>query len=108
MVQKQFGRFVKQIHVEYDYYVITVLYSSFQKNCLNKKKTILLGTYLPPSNSFYKDCEIENGVTLVEKCIFDIIEQQGELPFLVFCDLNARTGTANANEDTRHYFGYGK
>ena len=35
---------------------------------------------------------------LVENCIFDIIEQHGELPFLVFDDLNARTGTANVNE----------
>ena len=35
---------------------------------------------------------------LVENCISDIIEQHGELPFLVFGDLNARTGTANANE----------
>ena len=36
-------------------------------------------------------------MSLVENRIFDIIEQQGELPaFLVFGD--ARTGTANAND----------
>ena len=35
-------------------------------------------------------------MSLVENRIFDIIEQHGELPFLVFGD--ARTGTANANE----------
>ena len=28
---------------------------------------------------------------LVENCIFDIIEQHGELPFLGFGDLNTRT-----------------
>ena len=37
-------------------------------------------------------------MSLVENCIFNIIEQHGELAFWVFGDLNARTGTANANE----------
>ena len=37
-------------------------------------------------------------MSLVENCIFYISEQHGELPFLVFGDLNARTGTANAKE----------
>ena len=37
-------------------------------------------------------------MSLAENCILDIIEQHGELPFLVFDDLNARTGTANVNE----------
>ena len=35
---------------------------------------------------------------LVENCIFDITEQHGELSFLGFGDLNARTATANANK----------
>jgi len=34
-------------------------------------------------------------MSLAENCIFDITEQHGELPFLVFGDLNARTRTAN-------------
>ena len=96
LVRKQFARFVKQIHVEYDYCVVLQLskeLSGLDKDC------ILLGVYSPPSNSiYYKDCETENGMSLVEDCIFDIIEQHGELPFLVFGDLNARTGSANANE----------
>ena len=87
---------VKQIHVEYGYCVVLQLskeLSGLDKDC------ILLGVYSPPSNSiYYKDCEIFNGMSLVENCIFDIIEQHGQLPFLVFGDLNARTGTANANE----------
>ena len=67
--------------------------SGLEKDC------ILLGVYSPPSNSiYYKDCETENGTSLVENCNFDIIEQHGELHFLVFGDSNARTGTANANE----------
>ena len=96
LVRKQFARFVKQIHVEYEYCVVLQIskeLSGLDKDC------ILLGVYTPPSNSvYYKDCEIDNGMSLIENCIFEIIEQHGELPFLVFGDLNARTGTANANE----------
>ena len=104
LVRKQFARFVMQIHVEYDYCVVLQLSKELfglDKDC------ILLGIYLPPSNSiYYKDCEIDNGMSLVENCTFDIIDQHGELLFfsflfllfLVFGDSNARTGTANANE----------
>ena len=96
LVRKQFARFVKQIHVEYDYCVVLQLSKELfglGKDCL------FLGLYLPPSNSIhYKDCEIDNGMSLVENCIFQIIEQHGGLPFLVFGDLNVRIGTANANE----------
>ena len=96
LVRKQFARFVKQIHVEYDYCVVHQL--SKESFGLNKG-CILLGIVLPPSNSIYnKNCETDNGMSLVENCIFDVIDQHGELPFLVFGDLNARTGTANANE----------
>ena len=83
----------------YDYCVVLRLskeLSGLDKDC------ILLGVYSPPSNSIYyiyKVCEIDNGMSLVENCIFDIIEQDGaELPFLGFGDLNARTATANANK----------
>ena len=96
LVRKQFARFVKQIHVEYDYCVVLQL--SKELFGLNKD-CILLGIVSPPSNSiYYKNCETDNGMSLVENCIFDVIDQHGELPFLVFGDLNARTGTANANE----------
>ena len=37
-------------------------------------------------------------LTSLIHCIFDIIEQHGEFPFLVSDDLNAGTGTANSNE----------
>ena len=79
LVRKQFARFVKQIHVEYDYCVVLQLSKELfglDKDC------ILLGIYLPPSNSKnYKDCEIDNGMSLVENCIFVIIDQHSELPF---------------------------
>ena len=96
LVRKQFARFIKQIHVEYDYCVVIQL----SKELLGlNNDCILLGIYLPPSNSiYYKDCEIDNGMSLIENCIYDVMEQHGELSFLVFGDLNVRTGTANANE----------
>ena len=61
LVRKQFARCVKQIHVEYDYCVVLRLskeLSGLDKDC------ILLGVYSPPSNSiYYKDCEIDNGMS---------------------------------------------
>ena len=79
LVRKQFARFVKQIHVEYDYCVVLQLSKELfglDKDC------ILLGIVSPPSNSiYYKNCEIDNGMSLVENCIFVIIDQHSELPF---------------------------
>ena len=61
LVRKQFARFVKQIHVEYDYCAVLQLseeLSGLDKDC------ILLGVYSPPSNSiYYKDCETDNGLS---------------------------------------------
>ena len=53
--------------------------------------------YLPPSQSlYYVDTEIDIEVSLLEHCIIDIFEDVGELPVLIFGDLNARTCDANA------------
>ena len=35
---------------------------------------------------------------LLEHCIIDILEETGEVPIIIFGDLNARTGDANARE----------
>jgi len=66
LVRKQFDRFVKQIHVEYDYCVVLQL--SKEPSGLDKDCT-LLGVYSSPSNSiYYKDCEIDNGMPLSVRC----------------------------------------
>ena len=58
---------------------------------------VLIGMYLPPSQSLcYADAEIDNGVSLLEHGIIDILEETGEVPIIIFGDLNARTGDANA------------
>ena len=60
---------------------------------------VLIGMYLPPSQSlYYADTEIDNGVSLLERCIIDILEETGEVPIIIFGDLNARTGNTNAGE----------
>ena len=60
---------------------------------------VLIGMYLPPSQSlYYADTENDNGVSLLEGCIIEILEETGEVPIIIFGDLNARTGDANARE----------
>ena len=60
---------------------------------------VLLGSYTPPANSvYYKETEITNGISPIEQCIMDVIETVGDLPVVVFGDLNARTGSENATE----------
>ena len=44
------------------------------------------------------DTETDNGLSLLEHCITDILEETGEVPIIIFGDLNARTGDANARE----------
>ena len=89
LVRKQFARFVKQIHVQYDYFVVLRLskeLSGLDKDC------ILLGVYSPLQIVYItKTVKLIMECPLVENCIFDIIEQHGELPFLGFGDLNTRT-----------------
>ena len=60
---------------------------------------VLIGMYLPPSQSlYYADTEIDNGDSLLEHCITEILEETGEVPSIIFGDLNARTGNTNARE----------
>ena len=57
---------------------------------------VLIGMYLPSSQSlYYADTEIDNGVSLLEGCITEILEETGEVPIIIFGDLNARTGTVS-------------
>ncbi|KAK7506236.1 hypothetical protein BaRGS_00002348 [Batillaria attramentaria] len=54
---------------------------------------VLLGVYVPPCNSeYYTEIEIENGITMVEQCILDVLEHVGDVELLLCGDFNARTG----------------
>ena len=96
LVRKELSRFVDRIHTEYDNIIILKL----SKELLGtESEVVLLGSYTPPANSvYYKETEITNGISLTERCIMDVIETVGDLPLVVFGELNARTGFENATE----------
>ena len=96
MVRKTLAPFVNRIYVEYDNVIVLRLakeLTGLTSEC------VLVGVYIPPPNSvYYKETEIENGIYLLEQCIIDLYEEYGEVPLLVFGDLNARTGCTNARD----------
>lgn len=96
LVKKEISHFVERVETEYDNCVVLKL----AKELLGlESDVLLLGTYLPPANSaYYNETEISNGVSIMEECILDLIENVGDLPFILFGDLNARTGSRNARE----------
>ena len=64
----------------------------------------LLGSYVPPANSvYYKETEVTSGISLIEQCVLGAIEKLGDLPLIVFGDLNARTGSDNTTETNDDY-----
>ena len=49
--------------------------------------------YLPPTSSTYSwETEIHSGIALSEQCVLDIVEDLGDVPFILFGDFNARAG----------------
>ena len=58
---------------------------------------MLLAVYLPPSSSsYYHETDIQNGVAMTEQCTLDVVENLGDLPFILSGDFNARTGNENS------------
>ena len=105
LIRKSCAPFVKQIHVEIDNCLVFKLSKSLTgliTDCL------LIGMYIPPSQSaYYSETEIDNGLLLLEQCICDVVEEYGELPMMIFGDLNARTGNNNAKQLSLPDFGTG-
>lgn len=57
---------------------------------------IVLGVYISSADSpYYKDTDIYNGISMLEDCILDIMIWS----FIVFGDINARTGNKNLSKD---------
>ena len=66
------------VRVEFDNCVTLNLLKELTVDC------VLIGMYLPPSQSlYYADTEIDNGVSLLEHCIIDILEETGEVPIII-------------------------
>lgn len=96
LMKKEFVKFVEQLHVEYD----NIIALKISKDLMGTDVPVVwLGAYLPPSASnYYKDTDIHNGVSILENCMLDLSESQGDVLFFVCGDLNSRTGNENPRE----------
>jgi len=92
-VRKQFSHLVQQLHIETDNTLVLKLKAELLgqiSDCL------LIGTYLPPENAkYYEETDIYNGVSMLEDCLIEVVKEHGDLPLILFGDLNSRTGTCN-------------
>ncbi len=97
LIRKELGKYVEQVTVEYDNIIVIKL----SKDLFGTNTPIvLLGVYLPPtSSSYYRETEIHNGIALIEQCVMDIVEDLGDVPFILFGDFNARTGNKNPENE---------
>lgn len=54
----------------------------------------LVSTYLPPINSpFYDITDFDNGVSMLDQCLLDILEKKDDAAFIMCGDFNARTSS---------------
>ena len=97
LVRKCFVNLVERITVEHNNIVVLKLSKELFDTNL---PVMLLGAYLLPSNSeFYRMADISNGIAILEQCIMDLMDNFGNVQFLLIGDLNARTGGENAKEE---------
>ena len=96
LVKKELAKYVTKINFEYD----NMIAITIDKAILGTDTpVVLLGVYLPPSSSpYYADTEINNGVAMLEQCIMDILEESGDVNFILLGDFNSRTGSQNSHE----------
>ena len=89
LVRKELCKYVEWIYVETDNIIVLRLSHRLlgtPTDCL------LVGAYLPPEKSpYYEETDINNGVSLLEDCLLDLIRVCGDIPFIICGDLNART-----------------
>ena len=63
-------------------------------------KIWFFNVYLPPTVSTYSwETEIHSGIALIELCVMDIVEDLGDVLFILFGDFNARTGNKNPENE---------
>ena len=96
LVKKYLKNHVFKLHVEYDNTVVLKLDGQlFDSNM----PVLLTATYLPPTGSpYYAEMDVNNGVSFLEQCLLDIVEEFPGCPLIVGGDLNSRTGDDNGRE----------
>ena len=89
LLRKEFGKHVDYVKVEHDNMIVIKLSRDlFGKNA----PIVLLGVYIPPTSfAYYRETEIHNRTALTERCILDIVEDLGHMPFISFGDFSARS-----------------
>ena len=101
LVKKQWSKNIERVHVEFDNLVVMKLSADFLGTDTH---VLLIGGYVPPiSSGYYKDTDIYNGITILEQCIMDMMEEFGNVPFILLGDFNARTGNECPECDEMNY-----
>ena len=49
-------------------------------------------TWIPQNSPFYDICDYDNGITMLERRLFGIVEKNEDASFILCGDFNARTG----------------
>ena len=95
LIKKSLTPFVTYIYLDYN----NMLAFKIDHALLGTSQDcILLGAYIPPENSpFYKQTEIQNGISVIEDVLLDLQCKYEDVDFILCGDLNARIGNKNSN-----------
>lgn len=93
LVKKCFSRFIRNIDTNYENIIVIEISKLLFGT---DTEMYLICTYLPPVDSpFYEVSDFNNGISILEHCLLDILEKFGEVAVIICGDLNARTSNEN-------------
>lgn len=93
LVKKCFSRFIRNIDINYENIIVIEISKLLFGT---DTEMYLICTYLPPVDSpFYEVSDFNNGISILEHCLLDILEKFGEVAVIICGDLNARTSNEN-------------
>lgn len=89
LVKDAFSKFVRQIDTSVENTVVLEL----DREVLGSESSIfLINTYLTPYDSpFYDTSDFDNGISMLEQCLLEILQQNEDATFILCGDFNART-----------------
>ena len=95
LIKNELCDHVEHIHIEIDNLIVIKIakhVTGLETDCL------FIAAYLPPEGSkYYEGTDIYNGVSMLEDCILDLINLNGEMPLIICGDLNSRTSNKNSS-----------